>query len=112
MNTATETRTDAKQIAQTTLAQLGGTNRLAAMISAKHFAFDTDGSIQFKFSGSRKWNSVKISLNQSTDTYTVEFHKVTMGANYNVKRAPAISMVYADSLRKVFESETSLYLSI
>lgn len=103
---------DDSQVAQTTLAQLGGTGRLSAMIGATHFAYDAQGELSFKFKGSKRWNYAKITLDGGTDTYTVEFAKITMGRNYRVNRGEPHSLVTADALRTLFENETSLRLSL
>lgn len=99
----------AQQIANTTLAQLGGSRRLSSMIGAKNFLSHELGELSFRFSGSRLWNYVKISLAPS-DTYTVQFCKI--GRDYSVKFGAEHAGVYADGLRALFERETSLYLSL
>lgn len=98
----------AQEIAQTTLAQLGGTNRLAAMIGAYNFAFDKGGEVSFRFKGCKDWNYIKITLN-ADDTYTVQFAKIR---GVNVKWGEARIMVPVENLRTLIENETHLYLSL
>ena len=100
-----------QEIANTTIAQLGGTSRLSAMIGAKDFLSDVDGSVTFKFKLCKKYNAVQISL-AANDTYTLEFCKIKLGRNYSVDRAEPICLVYADALRATFERETGLRLSL
>lgn len=101
------TNSEAQTIAQTTLTQLGG-SRARAMIAAKHVIFDKDGSVQFKFSGSKAFNFVKITLDAS-DTYTIRFCKLV---SYDVRAEHTISGVYADQLVNIFQVNTGLYLSL
>lgn len=99
-----------KSVAQTTLAQLGGSSRLAAMIGADGFgAADDDKTLVFRFKGSRKGgNVVHVTLDE-TDTYSMTFFKCS-GYSYN--RVGAYDGIHADQLRSVFESQTGLYLSL
>lgn len=99
----------AQTIAATTLAQLGGTGRLTAMIGAKNFLFDADGAASFRFSGCKTANYAQIKLNGS-DLYDVRFAKI--GRGYNVTNDRTITNVDAESLRETFERETKLYLSL
>jgi hypothetical protein len=112
-----------QQIAQTTLAQLAGSEanpvgRLTAMLGAKDFGYEAtvDGVVtSFKFSISPRglWNYVKITLHESTDTYTVQFARITKGRDYSrgVAWGDEHAPVYADNLRRLFESETGLRVS-
>lgn len=77
------------------------------MMGARNLVGD-EKSLQFKIQGSRKATHVRITLDP-TDTYTVEFMKVR---GYDVKTVASLSMVYADGLRKVIETNTGLYLSL
>jgi len=109
MTTSTLSTERANEIANTTLSQLGGSGRLSAMVGAKHFLSHEDGSLTFKFKGSRKMNYVRITLDAS-DTYTVSLQKFSPSKG-TVKVVEEISGVYNDMLKSIFESKTGLYLS-
>lgn len=97
-------------IAETTIKQLGGYNRLRVMISADMFIYDREGTLQFKFKGSRRVNTVEIKL-QPNDTYTMTFYKVT-NHGLNMREVKRFDDVYCEQLREIFEHETGLYLSL
>ena len=99
----------AKAIAKTILDQLGG-DRFISMTGARNFSYAPDGSLSFRLPNMPgvPVNNVRISLDP-TDTYNVEFGRVR-GIDYKVVRTE--EMVYADSLRRVFESNTGLYTSL
>lgn len=91
--------------------QLGGTNRLAAMVGAKNFTFSSDdyyAAFKWVAKSKNKANYIKIKLN-GKDLYDVEFGRV-YGTKYTVKSTHID--VYADQLVKLFETETGLYLSL
>lgn len=106
--------TEAKQIAQTIGAQLGGLGRVASMIGAYNFAHDAKGSLSFRFKAKsikvngKSPNYIKITLDVS-DTYTVEFGRIR-GFDYTVVQTD--SDVYCDQLRPLIETTTGLYLSM
>jgi hypothetical protein len=103
------TRRNGQEVAQTILKQMGGTGRLVAMIGAKDFiAYPNAVAFKFANAGAGKPNYVKITLAPS-DTYDVEFGRVR-GRDYKVIKS--FDDVYAESLRRVFESTTGLYLSL
>lgn len=94
-------------IAQTILAQLGGQSRLRLMVGASNFDLGVS-SLSFRLKSAQKnIKGITVTLDPS-DTYTVSFHKVR-GADITSKE---VSDVYADSLKRVIESETGLYLSL
>lgn len=101
-------------VAETTIKQMGGTNRLSTMIGAKHFVQDGD-SVQFKFAMCPKANFVKISLN-SLDLYDIEFVKIgrmnLRTGSQKITTTGEINGVYGDQLKEVFERFTGLYLSL
>jgi hypothetical protein len=101
---------EAKMIAETTLQQLGGAGRLTAMIGAKHFGYDKNGTLTFQFKMCKKANGVRIELN-GKDLYDVTFTKFN-ARTYEVKEVHKFEDVYADQLKEVFESFTGLYLSL
>lgn len=108
--TSTEER---KQIASAIVAQLGGMNRLIAMVGAKDFVVGEDAKqnvyLGFKFKGSRKANYVSITLN-AMDTYDVVFKKINM-RTFDVKQVDTLEGAYNDMLSNYFEQTTGLYLS-
>lgn len=88
-----------------------GVNRLAAMIGAKNFARnDRTQSVSFRFArgAKNKANYIEIKL-AADDLYNVEFGKIH-GMNYRV--IETLAGVYAEDLKRIFESETGLYLSL
>lgn len=93
------------QLAETIIYQMGGFQKLRAFVNARNFTA-SDDSLTFKFSGSRKFNHVKIIYNFGLDLYDVEFIKVH-GANVKRERH---EMIYAESLVELFEHETGLFL--
>lgn len=74
----------------------------ASMLSGDH------RSLQFRIKGSPKVNSIRIVLDPS-DTYTVQFWRLR---GINAKLVSEFSDIYADSLRRLIEKETGLYLSL
>jgi hypothetical protein len=101
--------------ATTTFNQLtqseNGVNRLVSMIGAKHLSFsEKDSHVSFKFmrGAKNKANYLKIMLTPA-DTYTLEFGKIH-GLKYRV--IETLAGVYAEDLKRIFESETGLYLSL
>lgn len=111
----TNTKSEALAIANTILAQMGGLNRLRAMVGADQ-ALALDAGVQFAFKGSRKVNKCVVKL-EADDTYTVELWKCTpfkMTRSGEFKggavKVSEVSDVYADSLVQVFEGSTGLYL--
>jgi hypothetical protein len=114
----TQTSSPGQQIATTILSQLGGTNKLSAMINAKNFIHDNN-SLTFQFSGNKKINYITIELN-SLDLYNVTFKKFTAGRltkSYDWidpkwKTVTEYNNVYAEQLKELIERETGLYLSL
>jgi hypothetical protein len=96
-------------VGHTIFQQMGGAGRLRAMIGAKDFGVG-ENVAQFKWAAKARngANSIRIVLDPS-DTYTMEFYKIRAG---NAKLVKSFSDVYADSLKRIFESETGLYLSL
>ncbi len=94
-------------VAKTILSQLGGAGNLAMMCGCKDFAADVN-SVQFKVgSNAKKVTACRVVLEPS-DTYTVEFYA---GRGLKMRKTAEHSDVYADQLRKFFETETGMYLS-
>ena len=100
-----------EQAAREILNQLGGYNRLHAMVGIDNMlSGDNAGNqfLQFTFQGSRKANRCKIELTP-LDLYTVGFYKVT---RKGFEKVAGFDSVYCDNLVNIFESTTGLYLSI
>ena len=110
-----------KEIAITTLNQLGEYGKMKAMIGIRDIVFDSDGTVSFKFSGSRKANACTIHLN-AYDLYDMTFYrtgsgKVTWSANGTVlipdeKEVGKFCDIYNDQLTERFEGFTGLKLSL
>lgn len=113
------TKDEQKQIADTILMQLiqhRNTGRLAAMLGASNFYFDENEQenvyVRFKFKGSRKFNTVRITLN-AMDLYDVEYIKSSVVQYQLVDKVITKSEgLYADMLKSDFEQTTGLYLSL
>lgn len=100
------------RIAKTLLKQMGGSSRLKAMIGAKDF-LSYKNNLQFKFSNGRikdKPNYIDIELDKGSDTYTVEFGRISRGG-LDYKRLRTVDGIYADQLKSLFERHTGLRLS-
>lgn len=96
-------------VANTILAQLGGSGRLRAMIGASSFMGAAKAlTVRFRCRNPRRINTIKVILDPS-DTYSVEFWTITSKTMRQV--GEVARDVYADSLRQVIESTTGLYLS-
>lgn len=99
-----------KQIAHTTLQQLGG-NRFIAMTGAKYFSFGDKGELNFKLP-SGKYKAVKIEVN-ANDLYKVTFYKMSKkGGVPTVTGTVVRDDVDVSNLRGVFERETGLATSL
>lgn len=94
------------QVAQQIISQLGGINRLAAMIAINRIAY-SDNSVKFMFKGSRKANLVQITLDAS-DTYTMKFYRI----RGEIKPVNELNGLFNNQLKSVFENETGLRLSL
>lgn len=101
---------NAKQIADKTIEYLGGYGRIMAMVNGKDFAYDKDGSIQFKFSGNKNMNIVKFALTHE-DVYKVTFYKYN-NRTYDLKVVKEYDGIYASKLKELFENVTGLDLSL
>jgi len=108
---------NAVDIANTIIAQMGGFGPIRAMVGASNFFAMPEsqegnnfvlGGVSFKFKGSRKMNYVAVKL-MADDTYTVEFKQL---GKLNVKDLSSQDLVYAEDLKPLFESTTGLLLSL
>lgn len=86
--------------------QLGGQNRLKAMLGARNFQAVKNG-LSFHLSN-RTINYIKITLN-SMDLYDIEMGLIR-GDNYKVKSTH--ENIYNDQLKGIIEQETGMYLSL
>ena len=96
-----------KEIAMTTLRQLGG-KMFLTMTGANKLSYGDEGELNFRFPGSKKWTHCKIALTPS-DLYSMTFYKVR---GMDVKDKKEISGVYFDMIRDIFTQETGLYTSL
>lgn len=95
-------------VAMTILSQLGGSNKLKAMIGANRFDY-SENSLNFMFCRNPgKYKGVTITLN-ANDLYDIKF--------YRQKNAPSFEVtftefkdVYAENLVEIFENETGLVM--
>jgi hypothetical protein len=98
-------------VAEEIVRQMGGMGRLRAMIGAKDFI---GGPNWVKFSWPAKAkngaNTVKILL-QPDDTYWVGFFYVRRGMTEPTWKGQWDG-IYADGLKRLFEQQTGLYLSL
>jgi len=108
MNTVERSfETEANEI----IKQLGGIQRLYAMIGAHNFIrSDKERYMAFKFKQKtpEKINYVKITLN-SMDTYDIEFGWIR-GLNYTVRTS--LSGIYGDTLRQTVADTIKLNLAL
>jgi hypothetical protein len=101
-----------QQIAQTILEQMGGKGKIVAMTGARDFLI-LDRGIQFSFPKAIAGiNRVKIILTDA-DLYDIEFGSVRRKDGIpTYTRRNLCEGVYADRLKKIFEKETGLFLSL
>lgn len=97
-----------QEIAQVIRTQMGGGNRLVAMVGAKDFVAIQNG-LQFKHMRSNGINMVRVVLDEGKDLYTMEFLSAHGGT---LKQKAFYEEVYCDQLKELFETTTGLYLSI
>jgi hypothetical protein len=105
MNT---TREERLQMAQTILAQMGGTGKLRAMVGATVF-LALDAGVQFSFKGSDQANTCVVKYDEAFDLYTMELWAI-QGAS--AEKVFDVDGLYFDMLVDTFEDETGLYLSL
>ena len=113
---------DGKEIAATTLQQLGNYGKMKAMIGIHSLVCDPDGTLYFRFKVSRKANECVIHLN-GNDLYDMTFYRNGKGKlEYqegcgtvfmpNRKEVGKFTDLYNDQLTETFESFTGLRLSL
>ena len=106
--------TEAKQIAETALSQLGG-NKFRVMTGAHDIFFDTekngDIALILKFKGCTKFNCLRVIYNFGPDTYTIKLLKWSR-AKMQVIAEKCHTGIYADMLQEIFTAETGLRTSL
>ncbi len=111
-----------KEIAATTLKQLGNYGKMKAMIGIHNIVCDPDGTLYFRFKVSRKANECVIHLN-GNDLYDMTFYRNGKGKlEYqeecgtvfipSKKEVGKFTDLYNDQLTETFESFTGLRLSL
>jgi len=97
-----------KEIAETIVYQLGGMGKLKAMINARNFVCDDEGSLSFRFSGNPKINCIRIKLN-GLDLYDITFYKIN---KIDFSTVHEVTDIYAEDLVNIIEQQIELYLSL
>lgn len=88
---------------------MGGCNRIAAMTGATVIETIESGLyIKFPNRGKRP-NSVWITLDRASDTYSVRFARLRA---LQYRDEETLDGIYCDQLVELFESKTGLYLSL
>lgn len=97
------------QIGHTILQQMGGGGKIAAMLGVKKFILLPNG-VKFQWPNKQRTrgNLVEILLDPD-DTYTMNFYNASGSGAKLVKE---YKMVYADQLKKIFETQTGWFLSL
>jgi hypothetical protein len=98
------------EVAETIVRQLGqSTARLGLMVGAHTFTGRPEGlTFKFKAKAKNQANCVRVTLSPD-DTYKVEFLRLS---GVNVWTKGSFEGVYAEDLKRIFERETGLYLSL
>jgi hypothetical protein len=115
------TNTNNEHYASVIIEQMGGFNKLRAMLGVKSFIAIENG-VQFHFKGCKKVNECEIVYDYDKDLYNIYFiknlttNKILKMTTEEIKKAlePKSSFegVYCDQLKKIFENETGLYLNL
>jgi len=103
-------RLDEMKVGDIILKQMGGMNRLKAMIGANNFLAHPKG-VSFKWPARQrsKGNYVLIML-RSDDTYDLQFQ--TVGRQGDSRKREKHTGIYADQLIKTFSRQTGLALRL
>lgn len=96
-----------KEVGLTILDQLGGTDKLHAMVGT-HCITLLDNGVRFKFKGSRIANCCEIILN-GLDLYDVTFYRIR---GTDCVTTSEEQDIYCDMLIDLFEENTGLYLTL
>lgn len=117
------TNAEVRQIADTAFQHLAqaptiqrATGQLSAMLGSKHFTYgqkDENGNVfaQLDFKGCRKANTCQVELDRASDTYTLRFYKLNR-KTYQCPEVKTMEGLYAEDLRRFFESFTGLYVKL
>ena len=97
------------EVVKTIIAQMGGFGKLKAMVNGRDYV-GGENSVMFRFSGSRKANKCRVTLDWS-DTYTFELFKIS-GRGLNYKTVIKLENVYDDMLIPLFTEYTGLDLTL
>lgn len=89
---------------------LGGFDKVRAMVGGANFVQDANG-LSFEFKGYRKANKVRIAYDTAADLYDMTFYKWNP-RKLEVKKVAEYRGLFGGDLRRVFEEETGLYLSL
>lgn len=98
-------------VAETILSQLGG-NKFVAMTGAKDFFGGASLTLTFSLSSRmtrNKCNRVIITLLQGSDTYKVQFCKLS---KFELKTITTLVGVHCSELQQIFTQETGLVTSL
>ncbi|WP_337446556.1 hypothetical protein [Bacillus cereus] len=108
------TKMELQQIGQTILQQMGGQNKLSAMISINHIGVGINEAgnpyISFSFKGNPKITHCVITLNKM-DLYDLDFIHIHP-RSFERKVFKEVKDIYAENLKSTFENTTELYLSL
>lgn len=104
--------TQPNQTIQTMIQQFcNNTGRLKAMLGTKRVIFNNDKDlISFDFKMCRKANYCTLSYVYASDTYTMEFFRVTKDMELVEKES--YTDLFFDELKSTFENYTGLYISL
>ena len=97
-------------VPETILQQMGGARRLQAMIGAYNFI--TNGSdLSFSFPNRKrsKGNAVKVTYNEGSDLYDMDFFNLSVNG---VKKVASFNGLFWEDLIETFENQTGLYLKL
>ena len=108
--------TNAQNIAETTLNQLGGVGKLTAMIGAENFRFSEDPNgesveLGFSFKGCKAANTCTILYDAANDYYSVDLLKFSK-KTFQYQNVFSTWGVEGSQLIELFENKTGLYLSL
>jgi len=96
-----------KSVAETILEQMGGYNKLRAMVGAHSFVGGSD-CLRFGYAGKVKRCIIILTPD---DLYTMRLWEIRKGG-LDCKLVYEQERLFADSLREVFEAQTGLVLSL
>lgn len=108
------TKIELQQIGQTILQQMGGQNKLSAMISINNLGVGINEAgnpyLSFSFKGNPKITHCVITLNKM-DSYDLEFVHINR-RSFDRTIFKEVKDIYAENLKSTFENTTELYLSL